>query len=56
MAQVYSVEQHIWKQVFRCLDKLENIANRMEGYANELDEMDREEQPKSKPVLRLVKK
>ena len=47
------VEDYLWRKVFKCLDKIARIADRMEKHCDVLDEMDKEEQ--ERPALVRVK-
>jgi len=55
-AKVTSMQGHLWGQVHKCLDEIDRICGRMDGYCNELDEMaDKEERENMpRPKLRLV--
>jgi hypothetical protein len=50
---VILAEDYLWSKVFKCLDKLDRITDRMEKHCDVLEEMDREET--EKPILRVVK-
>jgi len=47
------MEDHLFRKVFKCLDKLDTIADSMDRHVTILEEMDKEE--RGKPILRRVK-
>jgi hypothetical protein len=43
--KVTTIQDHLFKNIFKCLDELDRIADSIEKHCDELDEMDREENP-----------
>ncbi len=50
---VILTEDYLFRKIFKCLDKLDKIADSMERHVTTLEEMDKEE--REKPILTRVK-